>query len=116
MIILPLLVAAGAAAAALPAPSPARMLPGYTEPPARWTSVDEVADQVRCADRIERVRDVAGQPRLDRTPASPERPLMIAAVDKRIDDCAVLQMHGDINDVRPIPPANPSAPLLQPAR
>ncbi len=69
-----------------------------------------------CADRIETVRDTLGQPRLDRTPESIEEPLLIAAVDKRIDGCAVMQMKGDVNDLRPIPQPAPGSPFLQPAR
>lgn len=30
---------------------------------------------------------------------------MIAAVDKRIDGCAVMQMHRDVDDIRPLPAA-----------
>ena len=65
--------------------------------------------------RIERVRDDLAQPKLDRSPASAERPLLIAAVDKRVDGCAVLQMHGAVNDLRPVPQSS-GGPLLQPAR
>lgn len=68
-----------------------------------------------CADRIERVRDDLAQPRLDRSPASADKPLLIAAVDKRIDGCAVLQMKGNVNDLRPLPVAPSGPPRLQPA-
>lgn len=58
----------------------------------------------QCRDRITQARDAAGKPPLlDRGPASPDRPYHIYAVDKRIDGCAVMMMHGDVNDVRPIP-------------
>lgn len=62
-----------------------------------------------CRDRIALVREAQGQPRLERQPASPERPYLIAAVDKRIDGCAVMQMHHDVNDLRPLP-ARPDGP------
>ena len=69
-----------------------------------------------CADRIERVREELQQPRLDRRPASAERPYLIAAVDKRIDGCAVMQMKGNVSDLRPLPEAPDAAPRIQPAR
>ena len=68
-----------------------------------------------CRDRIERVRAELGQPTLDRGTASADKPLLIAAVDKRIDGCAVMQMKGDVNDLRPLPRPAPNA-ALQPAR
>ena len=79
------------------------MLPGYSEPAEKWTSVEDALRDRECTDRIEQVREQSGQPKLDRNPASAERPLMIAAVDKRIDGCAVMQMKGDVNDIRPLP-------------
>jgi hypothetical protein len=75
-----------------------------------------VTSPADCRDRIERVRDELGQPGLEREPASPERPFLIAAVDKRIDGCAVMQMKGDVNDLRPLPEAPSGPPRIQPAR
>ncbi|MDC8753276.1 hypothetical protein OIK40_01315 [Erythrobacter sp. sf7] len=71
----------------------------------------------QCRDRITQVRESTGKPPLlDRAPASPERPHRIYAVDKRIDGCAVMVMHGDVSDIRPLP-ARPEGPVLQmPAR
>ena len=63
----------------------------------------ERRDEAPCRDRIELVRQASGYPRLENLPASPERPYMIAAVDKRVDGCAVMQMHGDASDIRPLP-------------
>lgn len=60
-------------------------------------------DESACRDRIALVRGATGQPQLEQQPASPERPYMIATVDKRIDGCAVMQMHRDIDDLRPLP-------------
>ena len=56
-----------------------------------------------CGDRIQLVREANGYPRIENLPASPDRPYMIAAVDKRVDGCAVMQMHGDASDIRPLP-------------
>ena len=72
-------------------------------------------DEAECADRIETVRSTLGQPRLD-AQSEPLEPLFIAAVDKRIDGCAVLQMKGNVNDLRPIPQLRDTPPRLQPAR
>jgi hypothetical protein len=63
---------------------------------------------------VEQVRDAAGQPALDKAPATPGQGYLIAAVDKRIDGCAVMQMKGNVNDLRPLPPPNGPA-RLQPA-
>jgi hypothetical protein len=67
-----------------------------------------------CRDRIEQVREETGQPKLERE-AWDEEPLLIAAVDKRIDGCSVLVMRNDLSDVRPIPrPGNRTT--LRPAQ
>ena len=71
--------------------------------------------QDHCDDRIEWVREELDQPKLQQETASPDKPLLIAAVDKRIDGCAVLQMHNDINDLRPLPSRPSGPPRLQPA-
>lgn len=97
------------------APSPETMLPGYSDQAHPWRAIADGA-QSACRDRIEQVREEAGQPRLDRQTADASRPLMIAAVDKRIDDCAVMQMKGDVNDLRPLPQPSPGPARLQPAR
>lgn len=68
-----------------------------------------------CDYRIEWVREELDQPKLQQETASPDKPLLIAAVDKRIDGCAVLQMHNDINDLRPSPSRPSGPPRLQPA-
>lgn len=91
------------AAAAVLAPSP---LPDYSNSP-------PPAD---CADRIEQVRSDLGQPKLDRSPASPNQGYLIAAVDKRVDGCPVMQMLYDADDLRPVPRPARGAARLQPAR
>ena len=68
-------------------------------------------ERTTCVDKLSQVRDAAGQPRLDRSPALPGEGYLIAAVDKRIDGCAVLQMHRNIDDLRPVP-----QPTMGPAR
>lgn len=69
-----------------------------------------------CADRITEVRDAAGQPRLDRTPGRPGEGYLIAAVDKRIDGCAVMQMHRRVDDLRPVPQPTAGPARLIPLR
>lgn len=73
-------------------------------PPARLT-VDEPEKpaEAACRDRIALVREENDQPQLDRRPASPERPYLMAAVDKRIDGCPVMQMLHDADDLRSLP-------------
>jgi hypothetical protein len=60
-----------------------------------------------CSDRIHLVRQERGLPKLQRDTATPDEPLLIAAVDKRIDGCSYLVMRNDLADVRPIPEAGP---------
>ena len=68
-----------------------------------------------CKDRIQQVRDFSGQPALDKAPATPGQGYLINAVDMRLDGCAVMQMKGSVNDLRPLPvPSGPAR--LQPAR
>ena len=66
-----------------------------------------------CRDRIHEVRRELGQPALERD-ASPLDPLLIAAVDKRIDGCSVLVMRNDTSDIRPLPA--PQEHRMMPAR
>ena len=106
MILLP--VIAGVAVSATPAP----VVPAPA-PDAPALSANAPND---CPDRIETVRETLDQPKLDRRLATAERPYLIAAVDKRIDGCAVMQMKGDINDLRPVPAPSPGPARLQPAR
>ena len=99
--ILPLIaLALTSAAAAEPLPhdvSPQQALPA---PDARQPGESGV---VPCRDSIHMVRAERGLPRLQRETASPDEPLMIAAVDHRIDGCAVMVMYHDTADVRPLP-------------
>jgi hypothetical protein len=99
-----------AALALLAAASLVHAQPAPPTPPAH------APDQAACGNTIEKVREERGLPRLDRDTATSREPLLIAAVDRRIEGCSVLVMRSNINDVRPVP-ANPGAPAeLLPAR
>ena len=58
---------------------------------------------------IHQVREERGLPRLQRDSRTREDPVMIAAVDHRINGCSVMVMHGNTSDVRPLP-ALPEGP------
>jgi len=64
-----------------------------------------------CRSRMETVRQERGLPKLDRKDAAPSDPLLILAVDRRIDGCEVLVMRGNVNDIRPLPEFNDHATL-----
>ena len=66
-----------------------------------------------CRDRIHTVREERGLPTIRRKTADPDVPLLIAAVDHRIDGCSVMVMRHDTRDVRPIPKPDERAPLLR---
>ena len=59
--------------------------------------------EVVCRDRIHEVRQERGLPKLQRDTATPEEPLLIAAIDRRIDGCSVMVMRSNTADVRPSP-------------
>ena len=94
---IPLLAAAAASAIpATPAHSPER--------------------RAACRETITPVREQAGLPKLERGAARPGEGLLIAAVDKRIDDCRVLVMARDTRDIRPEPEPSDGRARLLPAR
>ena len=62
-----------------------------------------VSSPANCDDTIHHARAAAGQPRLERGPATADEALMIAAVDLEIDGCAVMVMRQDTSDLRPLP-------------
>ena len=102
-IVLPLLALAFATAAAPPAVRlPMRELQTLPAP----------SEQV-CRDRIHEVREERGLPELSRENAKPDEPLMILAVDKRIDGCSVMVMAYDTSDVRPVPTAPDGPPRVR---
>ncbi len=92
-----LTLATGALAESTSAPSavPPEPVPG--------TQSAATDSEVVCRDRIQLVRQQRGLPKLQRDTASPDEPLMIAAVDHRIDGCSVMVMRSNTADVRPIP-------------
>lgn len=110
------IIALASASAALPTLADTRTPPmgtaGASTPQPRLA---ETQTAIACRDRIERVREESGQPKLDREPASAERPYLIAAVDKRIDGCPVMQMKGNVNDLRPLPALPERRPRMEPA-
>ena len=63
----------------------------------------ERRDEAPCRDRIELVRQASGYPRLENLPASPDRPLLMYAVDQRIQDCSVIVPVSDPSDLRQAP-------------
>ena len=95
---IPLLAAAAAASAipAKPAHSPER--------------------RAACRDTITQVREQSGLPKLERGVSRPGKGLLIAAVDKRIDDCRVLVMARDTRDIRPEPEPGDRKARWLPAR
>jgi hypothetical protein len=71
--------------------------------PSPSVAPDAPSPNKNCQGRIETVREERGLPMLKRDNAPADEPLIIAAVDKRIDGCEVLVLKGNINDVRPLP-------------
>ncbi len=99
------LVAIGAAAAASALPAGIVELPAYDTPAQPWTDIAAPSRQLACRDRIEQVRAEAGKPAIEQGPADPDKPLMIHAVDQRIDGCGVLVPVADPSDIRQVPEA-----------
>jgi hypothetical protein len=96
---------------------PTAVVPHGTPPPVSPHQGDQAADASNnraCRDRIERVRHERRLPKLDREKAS-DVPLLIAAVDERIDGCSVLVMRDNINDIRPLPQSD-DAPAFRPLK
>ena len=91
----------------------AQSLPRVVEPEGQILNLRE-PQSARCNEVIREVRVTGGLPALQRGPATGEDGYMIAAVDKRVDGCAVMQMHGDVNDLRPLPEPTDEY-LLRPA-
>jgi len=111
----PLTLASQVHAAIAPEP-PALDMPAYQAPARQWADIDDAEpDQAACKDKIERVRAETGQPALRRDPG-PDEPLLIAAVDHRIDGCAAIMMRRDTSDVRPVPQKSDQPARLIPAR
>lgn len=103
-------------------PVAAIMLSGQSQPVPVMPSEEPDAQIVQlaedeaahCGEVIQQVRTANALTTLQRGPATPEDGYLIAAVDKRVDGCSVMQMHGDVSDLRPLPePAEET--LLRPA-
>ncbi len=103
--------------------------PAYSEPAKPWKSLKDaqqrvVIDRLRsirmptlsdedCRDRISKVRQLLGKsPLLKREPASPDKPLLIYAVDRRQGGCSVMVMKGDPDDIRQLPLEMDGSPLI----
>ncbi len=82
-------------------------LPSYGEPATPWPNVDAATSKQACRDRIEQVRAAEGRPKLERAPPDPDKPLLMYAVDKRLDDCTVIVPVADPGDVRQLPEPGP---------
>ena len=67
-----------------------------------------------CRDRIHTAREERGLPAREQGTADPHEPLMIKALDQRLDGCSVMVMHHDSMDIRLLPRAH--EPRLMPAR
>jgi hypothetical protein len=117
LIILPIcfLALTGAMPAPQAAPGASAMMPSYTAPAQGWRRIDEPLSSRNCGERIQQVRDASGQPALDKAPATTSEGYLINAVDMRVDGCAVMQMKGNVSDLRPLPAAT-GPDGLQPAR
>jgi hypothetical protein len=81
--------------------------------PAPVSPAGSAEGRVPCRDTIHQVRDERGLPRLQRETAVPHEPLLIAAVDHRIDGCSVMVVYGNTSDVRPLPAMPDGSPSLQ---
>ena len=77
--------------------------PSVTEPELRELQVSAEPGEAVCRDRIHTVREERDLPTINRETADPDVPLLIAAVNHRIDGCSVMVMRHDTRDVRPIP-------------
>ena len=91
----------------------AQSLPRLVEPEGQILNLRE-PQSARFNEVIRDGRETGGLPVWQRGPATGEDGYMIAAVDKRVDGCAVMQMHGDVNDLRPLPEPRDEF-LLRPA-
>jgi hypothetical protein len=87
---------------AVPGPDAGELPPALERKPTMDVPLPAAPDAV-CRDRIIEAREERGLPELQRDTATPDEPLLIAAVDKRIDGCSVLVMRNNTSDIRPLP-------------
>lgn len=95
------------------APDAVQVRPAPEAAPTIGRVLDPSNPDAVCRDRIQEVRRELGLPAIERD-ASPQNPLFIAAVDKRIDGCSVMVMRNDTSDIRPLPA--PQEHRLMPAK
>ena len=95
------------------APQTVQVQPGPDARPLLGPVIGAQGSSAVCRDRIQEVRRELGQPELERE-ATPQDPLLIAAVDRRVDGCSVLVMRNDTSDIRPLPA--PQEHRLMPAK
>ncbi len=100
--------------------------PAFVSPAKPWTTIETATkpivyenqrgvrlgaiDPRECRDRISKAREALGlPPQLNREPASPDKPHLIYAVDRRQDGCSVMVMKDNRDDIRqlPLPPRGP---------
>ncbi|MCH2488205.1 MAG: hypothetical protein MK010_10750 [Erythrobacter sp.] len=90
-------------------------MPSYQEPAQSWRDIQDPIERARCEQEIRKARAEAGKPEIERETADAEEPLLIAAVDQKLNGCSVLVMKQDTSDVRPLP-ARPEGPVtIEPA-
>jgi len=79
--------------------------PAYQKPAEEWKTLEDATSpsEAECRDRIQKIRKEAGQPALESTPVSVERPQLLYAVHREEYGCSMMVMKGDIEDVRPLP-------------
>lgn len=88
--------------------------PNYAEPVIPWTDAKAFEDAVakqNCKVVIERARAEAGLPESEDSSQTEKEPLLIKAVDRKIDNCSVLVMSNNPQDFRPLPPKQSEAKL-----
>lgn len=90
-------------------------MPSYERPAEKWRDIEDPIEQARCKEQIRQARAEAGQPELQREPADPEDPLLVAAVDQTIAGCRVLVMRHDTSDIRPVPEPKAGPISIEPA-
>ena len=90
-------------------------MPSYQNPARSWRDIQDPIERARCEEQIQTARSEAGQPEIEREPADPEKPLMLAAVHQTIEDCPVLVMKQDTSDIRPLPERREGPLNIEPA-
>ena len=54
-------------------------MPSYQAPARSWRDIEDPIKRARCEEQISKARSDAGQPEIERKPADPENPLLLAA-------------------------------------